>query len=127
MSDFDVQEKKQADALIKKARLLRTRNQRKISFNAIVLGVYGWHLSIPVLIGIIVGRMLDKYAALPPMSWTLNCILIGFIAGFINANRWTRSAGVYDNLAQTEQEKKQRLEQNLNRERQKENERDTHA
>lgn len=95
-----------AKTLIKKAKAMENRKNRQLYLNAAILGTYGWNISIPVIIGVIIGRLLDKKFPLPPMSWTLNLIFIGFIIGFYNAQRWVNKEGVIRNM----QAKKKALE-----------------
>ncbi|MDR2902266.1 MAG: AtpZ/AtpI family protein [Lactobacillales bacterium] len=90
--------KKTEEILVKKAKLLNSRKDRSVAFNALVIGVYGWHVSIPVVLGLFIGRYLDKNYPLPPMSWTFNMILLGFVIGFINANRWSHKEGIVNNM-----------------------------
>lgn len=90
--------------LIQKARARETRDGRKLYLNGAILGTYGWNISVPVMIGVIIGRWLDKRFPLPPMSWTLNLILIGFIIGFYNANRWMNREGVQQNMKAKQKE-----------------------
>lgn len=89
---------KTAKILIRKAKARQGRNDRLLFFNAAILGIYGWHITIPVILGIIGGKLLDKYVPLPPMSWTFNCVLIGFFMGVYNANRWVQNEGYKKNI-----------------------------
>lgn len=91
--------------LIKKAQNLQNRKNRFVSFNVIVLSAFGWHLSIPVLIGIGLGRFLDKHYSMSHFSWTLNCILLGFLIGIIQATTWLRREGILSNNEQKQQKK----------------------
>lgn len=109
MSTLDENEKRHEKQLIHKAILLKTRKERDITFNASALGVYGWHVSLPVLLGVILGRFLDTHIPLSPMSWTLNMILIGFMAGLFNANRWLKKEGILKNTARRIRETRKRL------------------
>lgn len=99
MADYNKDEtKKTAQTLINKAKAMENRKDRQLYLNAAILGTYGWNISVPVVIGVILGRWMDKKFPLPPMSWTLNLILIGFIIGFYNAQRWINREGVIKNL-----------------------------
>ena len=84
--------------LIKKAKARQSRSERSLFLNAAILGTYGWHITIPVILGIICGKTLDKYFSLPPMSWTFNCILLGFFVGIYNANKWLNKEGYKKNI-----------------------------
>lgn len=88
--------KKQVQAtqktLLKKTEHLNNRGKQPITFNASILGIYGWHVSIPVLLGIILGRYLDNRFPVAHISWTLNFIILGVLIGFYHANRWVQKA-----------------------------------
>ncbi len=90
MSSF----KKTEHKLIQKTHQMQKRHENPIAFNVVVLSIYGWHIAIPVLLGIFTGQYVDKHWPLPPLSWTLNFILIGFGLGFYNATRWIRREGI---------------------------------
>ena len=78
----------QADILAQKAEKLSKRSKRQYIYRITVLTIYGFQVAIPVLIGIFLGQFLDKSLRPIHFSWTLNLILICFIIGFYNANRW---------------------------------------
>lgn len=85
---------KTAHVLIQKAQKRAYRNKRSIFLNAGLLSVYGFQMVVPVLLGIFIGRFLDKNFPATSFSWTLNFILLGFILGFINAYKWSTREGV---------------------------------
>ncbi len=90
MSSF----KKTEKHLIQKTKQMQHRHENPVAFNVVVLSIYGWHIAIPVLVGIFTGKYLDAHWPLPPLSWTLNFILIGFGLGFFNATRWIQREGI---------------------------------
>ena len=94
MSEFDTENQKIAKLLQKKAHALNNRRNRIFYFNAAILSVYGWQMAIPVLLGIMLGRFLDKHLPSDTFSWTLNLIIIGFAIGIFNANYWIRKEGI---------------------------------
>lgn len=98
MAEFDVENRKTAQILVDKARALQHRHHRTLILNAALLGVYGWQLSIPVVLGVALGRFLDKVIPSETFSWTLNLIVIGFVIGVVNANRWLRKEGTIRNI-----------------------------
>lgn len=52
-----------------------------------IFGIIGWSVAIPTLVGVAVGIWLDSsYPS--PHSWTLTMIVIGAVAGCINAWHW---------------------------------------
>lgn len=108
MAEFDVENQKTAQILVDKAKALQHRRKRTLILNAALLGVYGWQLSIPVVLGVALGHFLDKIFHLDNFSWTLNLIFIGFIIGIINANRWLRKEGT---IISIKKQYKQRLKE----------------
>lgn len=80
--------------LIEKAKAREERPKREITFNAAILATYGWNISIPVLVGILVGQYCDKHIPLPKISWTLNFVILGFVLGIYVANKWIAEEGV---------------------------------
>ena len=88
MQTFNDYLTEQADLFIKKAENLSKRSKRQYIYNVAVLTIYGFQVTIPVVLGIWVGSYLDQHLMLSHISWTLNFILIGFVVGFYNANRW---------------------------------------
>ncbi len=85
---------KTAEILIQKAQMRANRKNRSIFLNAGLLSVYGFQMVVPVLLGIFIGRFLDKHFPTDSFSWTLNFILLGFILGFISAYKWSTREGV---------------------------------
>ena len=90
MGLFDEENKKTEQLLTQKARVMSRRDKRVFYLNASILGVYGWQMAVPVLLGVILGRFLDRHLDMVHFSWTLNLIIIGFAVGVFNANRWVR-------------------------------------
>lgn len=97
MADYKKEEKESETTkkiLIEKAKAREGRKDREITFNAAILATYGWNISIPVLVGVLVGKFFDKHYPLPKISWTLNFIVIGFLLGIYVANKWINDEGV---------------------------------
>ena len=90
MSSFDKQMEQTANTLIRKAHKLERHGDNSYVYRAALLTVYGWQMSIPVIIGIALGLFLDKTFPLQHISWTLNLILLGFGIGLYNANSWIK-------------------------------------
>ncbi|MCB9079938.1 MAG: AtpZ/AtpI family protein [Anaerolineaceae bacterium] len=70
-------------------RKVKARREKKYSiwFGLGMIGVIGWTVVIPTLIGVALGIWLD--AAWPgPLSWTLTLLLTGLGLGCLNAWRW---------------------------------------
>lgn len=104
--EFDDENKKTAQILKQKAQALGNRKNRTFYFNAAILSVYGWQMAIPVLLGIILGRFLDKHFTSDTFSWTLNLIIIGFAIGVFNANYWVRKEGISQKKSSLSRRKK---------------------
>ncbi|MDA8090492.1 MAG: AtpZ/AtpI family protein [Nitrospiraceae bacterium] len=69
----------------------RTEGDRSIIFGLGMLGLIGWAIAVPVLIGIALGVWLDARHR-TGFSWTLTFLFIGLILGCINAWYWVRKA-----------------------------------
>ena len=90
MEEFKKQLNKTANQLIKKTDKMRHKENRQVVYRAALLSVYGWQMAIPVLLGIILGILLDKVLPIPHFSWILNLVLLGFVIGFYNATGWIK-------------------------------------
>jgi len=73
----------------KSERMLAHRHQRVRSpwFGLGFFGLIGWSVTVPTLLGICLGSVLDDRFTGPP-SWTLTCMLAGLTLGCINAAYW---------------------------------------
>ena len=73
----------------KSARKLQARRQKdqSIWFNLGMIGLVGWSITIPTLIGIAIGIWIDKRWT-SQYSWTLMMLLIGLFFGCVNAWFW---------------------------------------
>jgi|SRR5665647_114958 len=79
------------------ARKIRTEAERKLIaqrhakrtvwFGLGMMGLIGWSVAIPTLIGVTVGLWLDKYYPVS-FSWTLTMLIIGLFIGCLNAWYW---------------------------------------
>lgn len=71
------------------ARKLKARRQSKpgVWYGLGMMGLIGWSVAIPTLLGAALGLWLDKrYPG--PHSWTLTFLIIGLIIGCLNAWHW---------------------------------------
>ena len=51
------------------------------------MGIVGWSVAVPTLLGLLLGVWLDK--AFPTgFSWTLNLLIIGLVLGCLSAWHW---------------------------------------
>lgn len=71
------------------ARRLRAKRfpGRSVWFGLGMTGLIGWSVAIPTLLGAALGVWVDKHYR-SPYSWTLMLLMIGLIAGCLNAWRW---------------------------------------
>src|SRR6056297_88111 len=60
-----------------------------IMFGLGVFGIIGWAISIPTLLGILLGVYPDKNFQ-TDFSWTLTLLISGVIIGCLNAWRWIK-------------------------------------
>jgi ATP synthase protein I len=51
------------------------------------MGIVGWSVAVPVLLGILAGIYLDEQTSVG-FSWTLTGLLIGVLVGCLNAWFW---------------------------------------
>lgn len=72
----------------KQERIARGRRQNNNTLSAIaVLGVVGWSVTVPTLLGVALGAWIDHRAP-GRFSWTLTLLLTGLLLGCVNA--WLR-------------------------------------
>src|SRR5680860_93225 len=73
----------------KAARKLKAQRHttRTIWFGLGMMGLIGWSVAIPTLLGAALGLWLDKHYP-GPHSWTLTLLFIGLIIGCVNAWHW---------------------------------------
>lgn len=71
------------------ARKLKARRhvQRTIWFGLGMMGLIGWSVAVPTLLGAALGLWLDKHYPGPP-SWTLTLLIAGLVVGCLNAWHW---------------------------------------
>ncbi|MDB9539612.1 AtpZ/AtpI family protein [Anabaenopsis tanganyikae CS-531] len=75
----------------KLARKLAAQRQKdeSIWFNLGMIGLVGWSITIPTLLGIALGIWIDKTST-SQYSWTLMMLFIGLILGCLNAWFWVQ-------------------------------------
>jgi ATP synthase protein I len=73
----------------KAARKLRAQRHvtRTVWFGLGMMGLIGWSVAIPTLLGAALGVWLDKRHT-GPHSWTLMLLVLGLIIGCLNAWHW---------------------------------------
>lgn len=76
------------DVAAKQKRMLRARRDGNGNWSAIaILGMIGWSVTVPTLIGVAAGVWLDRHWP-ARISWTITLLIAGLIAGCVNA--WFR-------------------------------------
>lgn len=73
----------------RKLRARRRRGRRTLWFGLGAMGVVGWSVALPAVLGVIAGRWLDSHYP-GPLSWSLTLLVIGAMMGGLNAWRWLR-------------------------------------
>lgn len=76
---------------VKEARKIRARQgkARGIWFGLGMMGVIGWSVAVPTLIGVMLGVWMDVNLG-GEISWTLTLLFIGLAVGCINAWYWIK-------------------------------------
>jgi ATP synthase protein I len=89
---------------LKESRKLRAQRVgiKTIWYGLGMMGLIGWSIAMPTLIGIFLGVWLDEQVPITE-SWTLILLIIGMIIGCLNAWRWMKKE---DKKIRDEQEKK---------------------
>jgi ATP synthase protein I len=75
----------------KEERKIKARKERArgVWFGLGMMGVVGWSVAVPTLIGVAIGVWIDRrYPG--PISWTLVFLSAGLIVGCANAWYWVR-------------------------------------
>ena len=65
----------------------RLRNRRKVWFWLGMMGLVGWSVAIPAVLGVFLGVWLDETFG-GRVSWTLTLLLVGVVVGCLNAWFW---------------------------------------
>ena len=68
-------------------KLKARRSAQGVWFGLGMMGLIGWSVVIPTLLGAALGIWLDK-GNTGPRSWTLTLLIIGLIVGCLNAWHW---------------------------------------
>ncbi len=74
-------EKRKLDALKNK--------KRNVWYGFSMFGLVGWSVMVPTVLGVLLGLWLDKHYP-SNHSWTLTFLIIGVIAGSLNAWYWVK-------------------------------------
>lgn len=75
----------------KQSRMLKARAEKDSFWSSLgVLGVVGWSVVLPTLLGIALGYFLDRHRP-ARISWTVTLLFAGLICGCVNA--WIQLRG----------------------------------
>ena len=74
---------------LKAARKLKARRNTRsgVWFGLGMMGLVGWSVAVPTLVGAAIGIWLDK-THVGGRSWTLALLMLGLVIGCINAWHW---------------------------------------
>lgn len=61
--------------------------ERSVWMGLSTMGIIGWSVSVPSLLGLLLGVWLDKQYP-TSVSWTLNLLIIGLVLGCMSAWHW---------------------------------------
>jgi ATP synthase protein I len=67
--------------------LARQDTTHGVWFGLGMMGLVGWSVAVPTLLGALAGVWLDRHHP-APFSWTLALIVAGLMLGCLNAWRW---------------------------------------
>ena len=71
-------------------KLKAIRDKNGVWFGLGLMGMVGWSVAVPTLLGAVLGVWLDK--SYPrTFSWTLSLLLVGLVAGVIIAGYWVQN------------------------------------
>lgn len=74
----------------KAARQIRARDQSdSVWFWLGMLGLIGWSVAVPTVLGVALGVWLDRVVPVP-FSWVLSMLVMGLALGLFNAWFWVR-------------------------------------
>ncbi len=70
----------------RKLKLLR-KPGRSVWMGLGTMGIVGWSVTVPTLLGLVLGFWLDKHYV-STVSWTLNLLIVGLLIGCLSAWHW---------------------------------------
>ncbi len=78
---------KELDSKVKRKLQARQRGKDNVWFGLGMMGLVGWSIVIPTLLGAGLGLWLDKHYS-ENHSWTLALLVAGLVLGCVNAWHW---------------------------------------
>jgi ATP synthase protein I len=87
--DYHQQWQQQIQRSRRQAERMQRERQRGAWYGLGVFGMVGWSVTIPMLLGIALGWLLDAQFT-GRVSWTLTFLILGVIAGALNAWYWVQ-------------------------------------
>jgi ATP synthase protein I len=73
----------------RKLRARRERRRRSLWFGLGAIGVVGWSIALPTVLGVLIGHWIDeRYPG--PVSWSLTLLGLGALTGGLSAWRWLK-------------------------------------
>ena len=81
----------------KEALMIRGRKEKgeTVWFGLGMIGIVGWSVAIPTLIGVAIGLWIDRTWP-SQFSWTLMLLFAGVMIGCLNAWYWVRKSGSWN-------------------------------
>jgi ATP synthase protein I len=70
-------------------KLKAQRNPPQVWFGLGAMGLIGWSVAVPTLLGAVLGVWLDQRQS--SHSWTIALLVAGLVIGCLNAGRWVAS------------------------------------
>jgi ATP synthase protein I len=87
MNDNRDQFSRAVDAKARRKLRAHTNPQRELWFGMGMIGLVGWSVVVPTLLGAALGQWLDRFHP-GGRDWTLALLVAGLLIGCINAWRW---------------------------------------
>ncbi len=78
---------KKVDAKAARKLKIMRKPGRSVWMGLGTMGIVGWSVSVPTLLGLILGYWLDKHYV-STVSWTLNLLIVGLLIGCLSAWHW---------------------------------------
>ena len=102
----DKEEKFFSDAVARKEKrkLKALQDKNGVWFGLGMMGMIGWSVVVPALLGAALGLWLDKHHP-QSFSWTLTCLIAGLLAGRVLAWYWVTKEDkeIHNNKAENDE------------------------